>query len=134
MGRETLLEVWDGSQGLPKSQGHVWRSSQRSGLGREALAKVWDRSGGHLRGPGPVWSLSGDPYDTSSGSGGPPVGLKVPPRGLGGPTGGSERLGRPSRRSGMGLEVLPEVCNGSGGLPIGQGHVWRPFQRSRMGQ
>ena len=54
MGREALPEVRDGTGGLPKAQGHVWRPSRRfglvgrpsrsSGTGREVIPEVRDWS------------------------------------------------------------------------------------------
>ena len=50
--------------------------------------------------------------------------------GLGDPQGGLGLVGRTSRRSGTGREVLQKVRNGSGGPPGGLGLVGRPSKGS----
>ena len=134
MGREDLLEVWDGTRDPLEGMRRVGRPSHRLGTCLEVLPEVRDGSRVYSEGPGLVKFLSGDPYGLPGGSGGPLVGSKVPPGGSGGPSEGLEWLGRPSRRCGMGWEAFPDVQDGSGGPARGPKWVGRTCRRTGTGR
>ena len=146
----------EGSGGWPGYSGVVGRPARRSGWGREACPAVPDWSGGPPGGPGGVGSPSSrsgmgreaNPEvrkahpeirqgrvahpevrkvhpEVREGSGGPPGG----PEGLPGGPGG---VGRPTQRSGRGLESLLGGREVSGGPCCGPGEVGKPTQRSGM--
>ena len=118
--RKALLEVQEELRGLPGRLVSIGRNSRRYGWGRDALPKVrkafpkvQEGSRGLSGGLGGVerrsWRFRRNRESLS----------------------GSERVGRPSRRSEWGQEALPKVHEGSEDPFRGPEGVGKPSQRSR---
>ena len=120
--RESLQEVLEGREVLPKVQKALLEVRKRSGDPSDIRGGVGIPS----KGPRVVRRPS-----RRSGRGQEILqevqeGLGGPPRGAGGPPEGSGEVGRPFQNFGRGREALPEVWEGSGGPPKGLGWLGRP--------